>query len=297
MPNDRDSVTEPENEFSELARDLGDELLGAAEPAAGGTTSEPVTGKAQPNPRWAAFPAASPIGRVGGQVRGFRRIRWGRPTPPFKSGPFNDDDGCLRGCFYPLGCLFWVLVAILVVVVAVIFWLDGGGDGGDGNLVSGGGIEASPSASASASPAPSAQASPQPSAAPTDEPTATVTEAPTVVGPISVSGTSAWDHPPFARPYSNVGASVLLACLTGDADALAGAIATILFEGAGLSSTSFSGEFDSNGNAVIEVPIVNFGPFMWSADYARLSDGTMLELSGGDSGEVGSDENPDACGS
>jgi hypothetical protein len=167
VPNDRDSVTEPDNEFTELAKDLGDDLLGADEPAAGGTTSEPATGTAQPNPQWAAFPADSPIGRVGGQVRGFRRIRWGRPTPPFKSGPFKDDDGCLRGCFYPLGCLAWLLIGILVVIVATIFWLDDGGDG-DGNLVSGGGIEASPSASAS--PGASAEASPEPSTQPTETP-------------------------------------------------------------------------------------------------------------------------------
>ena len=107
---------------------------------------------------------------------------------------------------------------------------------------------------------------------------------------------SAVDHPPFSRSYLNVDASVLLASLTGDLR-LAGAGVSIFFEGAGLGPTTLNGEFDSNGNAVIEAPIQNVGPFQWFVDYGEMSDRTMLELSGGDSGEVGSDENPDACGS
>ena len=297
MPDDRDSLTEPENEFTDLAKEIGDGLLDSDAPVAPTPALDSTPDQFGFTSRWGVFGADGPISRIGGRVRDFRRIRWGRPTPPFKSGPFNDDDGCLRGCFYPVGCLFWVLVGILVVIVGGILLLSGG-DGDDGNLVSGGGVEASPSVTAS--PAPSAEASSepsaQPSAAPTDAPTAVVTETPAVTGPVSITGTSGVDHPPFARPYSNVGASVLLACLRGDPVALAGAIATILFEGAGLGSTTLSGEFDSSGLAVIEVAILNFGTFNWSVTSGEASDGAPLEISGGDSGTVDSSENPDACG-
>ena len=308
MPDDRDSITEPDNEFTELAKQLGDELLDSDDPPADPATQgngeleadenvfDPETGRFRVGIRWDEFGPDTPIGGIGGRVRDFRRIRFGRPSPPFKSGAFNDDDGCLRGCFYPFGCLGLFLLALFLTIVGGLWWLSGDAD--DANLVSSPGIEASPSASASPDPTsePSPEASEEPSPEATEEATPVATETPAASGPISVSGSSAVDHPPFARTYTNVGASVLLACLSGDADALAGAIALILFEGAGLRSTTFSGEFDSNGDAVIEVPIQAFGPFEWSATGGEAPDGTPLELIGGHEGTVGSDENPDACG-
>ena len=178
MPDDPKPPAEGEDPLSDYARRLGDAM---SEPE-GDTPSEPSTGNGEDsglsfdpetglfglNFQWRDFPEGSPIASIGGRVRDVRRFNWGRPSPPLKSGPFRDDDGCLRGCFYPLGCLGWLLIGILVVVVGTIFALDGGGDDGDANLVSGGGIEASPSAAAS--PGASPEPSPEPSAEPTETP-------------------------------------------------------------------------------------------------------------------------------
>ena len=258
---------------------------------------------------WDAYPDESPVGRIGGQVRKFRRHRFGFGTPPLKGAMFNDDDGCMRGCFYPLGCLGFFLVGLLLVIVAVIFWLDG--DGGSDSLVSGSVTEVTASASPSPSPSPeaspsaeatsSASASPTtvPTEAPTEVPTqvATATAAPTSTGPITLTGESATDHPPFVRPYSIIGASVLLACLYGSPSEVAGALVFILFSGAGLGDTELSGRFDANGEVMIEAPIRAFGPFQWTATGGEAADGTPLQFVGGDSGEVGPAENPNNCGS
>jgi len=125
--------------------------------------------------QWRHFEDDTPIANVGERVREFRRFRFGRATPPFKTGPFDDDDGCLRGCFYPLGCFGFSLLVLFILIVAAIVILSGGGSD-DADLVSGGGVEVSPTAAASAGASPAASASAAATEAPTEEPTETPLE-------------------------------------------------------------------------------------------------------------------------
>lgn len=127
----------------------------------------------------------------------------------------------------------------------------------------------------------------------TETPAPTSTAAPTATeaSAISVGATSGVDHPPYARAYTNAGASVLLACLSGGT-AAANAVVTVLFDGAGLSNLVLEAQLDGSGNAVVEVPIQNFGPFNWTVS----GDANGVPLMGGDSGTVGPEENPGACG-
>ncbi len=122
-------------------------------------------------------------------------------------------------------------------------------------------------------------------------PTPTVPPTPTEASAISIGATSAVDHPPYACSYTNTGASVLVALLSGGAAAANAAVA-ILFEGAGLASTTLNGQFDGNGNARIEVPIQNFGPF----SYSVVGEAGGVPFQGGDSGTVSGAENPAPCG-
>lgn len=120
----------------------------------------------------------------------------------------------------------------------------------------------------------------------TPAPTPTATQAAAAPRVATRTGT---DHPPFARTYPRTGASVLLACITGDFPA--GTVFTIRMQGNG-SDGEHSGAATSPGTVEIVVPIFSYGPYTWTITSARFPDGRTVQVEGTATGQVGPSESP-----